>query len=112
VTPHAAVPPWGWPPGDAAGPTGSALSVHLIPAGTGWLRLKHGALIFLAPGPAQQRPFAGAELWTDPDMTRATLPDSPTRRTGRYVRIRARAEAVYLAFRFGRESVEPFFWVV
>ena len=87
--------------GDTADPTGSALSVHLIPAGTGWLRLKHGALILLAPGPAQQRPFAGAELRIDPDITRATLPDSPTRRTGQYVRIRARAEAVYLAFRFG-----------
>ena len=55
--------------GDTVGPTGSAPPVHLIPAGTGWLGLKHGALIFLAPGPAQLRPFAGAELWTDPDMT-------------------------------------------
>src|SRR5213078_4737320 len=38
--------------------------------------------------------FAGADLWTDPDMTRATLPDGPTRRTGQYARIRAMTDAV------------------
>lgn len=101
MTPRAAVPPGGWPPRRCC------RSNWLRPVGTPdpgrnrRLRLKHGALIFLAPGPAQQRPCTGAELWTDPDMTRATLPDSLTRRTGQYVRIRARAEAVYLAFRFG-----------
>jgi threonine/homoserine efflux transporter RhtA len=70
--------------------------MHLIPAmgpaRTASLRLSMGALIFLAPE---------GELWTDPDITRATPPDSPTRRTGQYARICAMADAVYLAFRFG-----------
>jgi hypothetical protein len=44
------------------------LSVRLIQAGTGWLMLKHAALIFLAAG-LRSKDFSP---WTDPDMPRAT----------------------------------------
>jgi hypothetical protein len=97
--------------GDGVGPAGLRLPVHLIsavgPARTARLRLSMGSTDLPGIRGTRSKDFpAGAELRIDPDMTRATLPDSPTRRTGPYVRIRARADAVYLAFRFGRETVD------
>lgn len=61
MTSRAAVPPWGLAVAAMFSvQLGSALSVHLIstagPAGTAWLRLSMGALIFLAlAGAAAQR---------------------------------------------------------
>jgi hypothetical protein len=79
---------------------GSAPSAHLIPARTAWLRPSMSTDL---PGirAYAAKTFRRADPWTDPGMARAALPDSPTRRTGQYARIRARTDAVNLALRFG-----------